>query len=191
MFFRAGAGTNIGFDLSIQTFSFVAMEKTRILDAKQIGQKLNRMAYQVYENNFKEKELLIVGIDGNGYKVAERIAALLASISTIKTRVGRIKIDKENPWSFEPKIDFTEKDFENKSVILVDDVLNSGKTLMYAVKLFLNKPVKQLNTLVLVDRSHTRFPVKADFVGLSLSTTLQERIDTDFSKKGKEAVYLV
>ena len=84
-----------------------------------------------------------------------------------------------------------EKDFENKSVILVDDVLNSGKTLIYAVKLFLNKPVKQLNTLILVDRSHTRFPVKADFVGLSLSTTLQERIDTDFSKKGKEAVYLV
>jgi pyrimidine operon attenuation protein/uracil phosphoribosyltransferase len=167
------------------------MEKTRILDAKQIDQKLNRMAYQVYENNFKEKELLIVGIDGNGYKVAEKIAALLTSISSIKTKVGKIKIDKENPWSFEPKIDFTEKDFENKSVILVDDVLNSGKTLMYAVKLFLNKPVKQLNTLVLVDRSHTRFPVKADFVGLSLSTTLQERIDTDFSKKGKEAVYLV
>ena len=84
-----------------------------------------------------------------------------------------------------------QKDFENKSVILVDDVLNSGKTLIYAVKLFLHKPVKQLSTLVLVDRSHTRFPVKADFVGLSLSTTLQERIDTDFTKKGKEAVYLV
>ena len=76
-------------------------------------------------------------------------------------------------------------------MVLVDDVLNSGKTLMYAVKIFLNKPVKQLNTLVLVDRSHTRFPVKADFVGLSLSTTLQERIDTDFSIKNKEAVYLI
>lgn len=167
------------------------MQKTKILDAVQIEQKLNRMAYQIYENNFNEKELLIVGIDGNGYKVAERIASILASVSKIKTKVGKIKLDKENPWSFEPKIDFTEKDYINKSVILVDDVLNSGKTLIYAVKLFLNKPVKQLNTLVLVDRSHTRFPVKADFVGLSLSTTLQERIDTDFTKKGKEAVYLV
>ena len=167
------------------------MSKTKILDATQINQKLNRMAFQVYENNFKEKELLIVGIDGNGYKVAQRIATILNSISSLKTKVGKIKIDKESPWSHEPKIDFTEKDYENKCVILVDDVLNSGKTLMYAVKLFLNKPVKQLNTLVLVDRSHTRFPVKADFVGLSLSTTLQERIDTDFSKKGKEAVYLV
>jgi pyrimidine operon attenuation protein/uracil phosphoribosyltransferase len=167
------------------------MQKTKLLDSVQIHQKLNRMAYQVYENNFKEKELLIVGIDGNGYKVAEKIAAILIEISSIKIKIGKIKMDKANPWLVEPKIDFTEKDFENKSVILVDDVLNSGKTLIYAVKLFLNKPVKQLNTLVLVDRSHTRFPVKADFVGLSLSTTLQERIDTDFSKKGKEAIYLV
>ncbi len=167
------------------------MQKIKILDNHQINQKLNRLAYQVYENNFTTKELLIVGIDGNGYKVAQRIAALVTSISKIKTKVGKIKIDKENPWAAQPTIDFATKDFENKSVILVDDVLNSGKTLMYAVKLFLDKPVKQLNTLVLVDRSHTRFPVKADFVGLSLSTTLQDRIDTDFSKLGKEAVYLV
>ena len=166
------------------------MEKTKILDSVQISQKLNRMAYQVYENNFKEKELLIVGIDGNGYKVAEKIVAILNSISSIKTKLGKIKMDKENPWSFEPKIDFTEKDFENKSVILVDDVLNSGKTLMYAVKMFLDKPVKKINTVILVDRSHTRFPVKADFVGLTLSTTLQEHIEADFSKKNKEAVYL-
>ena len=166
------------------------MQKTKILDAVQINQKLNRMAYQVYENNFKEKELLIVGIEGNGYKVAERIATILNKISGIKTKLGKIKMDKENPWSFEPKIDFTEKDFENKSVILVDDVLNSGKTLMYAVKPFLHKPVKRLSVLVLVDRSHTRYPVKADFVGLSLSTTMQDNIEADFSKKGKETVYL-
>jgi len=99
-------------------------------------------------------------------------------------------MDKENPWIAEPKIDFTEKDFLNKSVIIVDDVLNSGKTLMYAVKPFLHKPVKRLNVLVLVDRSHTRYPVKADFVGLSLSTTMQDHIEADFSKKGKETVYL-
>ena len=167
------------------------MTKTKILDAAQINQKLNRMAYQVYESNFKEKNLLIVGIAGNGFKVAEHIAQLLTTISTINIKVGKITIHKEQPWLNEPTVDFTEKDYENKSVILVDDVLNSGATLMYAVKLFLNKPVKQLNTLILVDRSHTRFPVKADFVGLSLSTTLLERIDTDFSKKGKEAVYLV
>ncbi|MGZ4037400.1 MAG: phosphoribosyltransferase family protein, partial [Bacteroidia bacterium] len=79
----------------------------------------------------------------------------------------------------------------NKPVVLVDDVLNSGKTLMYAIKLFLDKPLKRMSVCVLVDRSHIRYPVKADVVGLSLSTTLQEHIQADFSKKGKEAVYLM
>jgi len=165
--------------------------KVKILDTLHIQQKLNRLAYEVYENNFTEKELLVVGIDGNGYKVATLLCEKLKEISGLKIKAGKIKVDKEKPWEGEPSTDFTEKDFVNKTVILVDDVLNSGKTLMYAVKLFLDKPVKKINTVVLVDRSHTRFPVKADFVGLSLSTTLQERIEADFSKKNKEAVYLI
>ena len=167
------------------------MTKTKILDAIQISQKLNRMAYEVYEKNYHEKELILVGIDGNGYKVAERIEEILKKVSPLKIKLFKIKIDKENPWSKPAANSFTEKDYANKSVVLVDDVLNSGKTLMYAVKLFLDKPLKRLTVLVLVDRSHTRYPIKADFVGLSLSTTLQEHIDTDFSKKGKETVYLV
>lgn len=166
------------------------MPKTKILDTLQIQQKLNRMAYQVYESNFGEKELLIVGIDGNGYKVAEEIHKRLQSISPIKLKLGKIKINKEEPWKTEPTIDFTEKDFVHKNVVVVDDVLNSGKALMYAIRLFLDKPIKKINTLVLVDRSHTRYPVKADFVGLSLSTTLQEHIEADFTKKGKEAVFI-
>jgi pyrimidine operon attenuation protein / uracil phosphoribosyltransferase len=166
------------------------MAKTKILDAHQISQKLNRMAYEVYEKNYAEKELLLVGIDGNGYKVAERLAEILKKVSPLKIKLCKIKLNKENPWSKEPSYDFTEKDYNNKAVVLVDDVLNSGKTLMYAVKLFLDKPVKHLNTVILVDRSHTRYPVKADFVGLSLSTTMQEHIEADFSKKGNETVYL-
>lgn len=166
-------------------------EKVKILDNTQIRQKLNRLAFEVYENNFSEKELLIVGIEGNGYKVAMRIAERLKNISPLKVNLGKIKLNKEKPWEGEPAVDFDEKAFINKTVILVDDVLNSGKTLMYAVKLFLDKPVKKINTVILVDRSHTRFPVKADFVGLTLSTTLQERIEADFSKKEKEAVYLI
>lgn len=165
--------------------------KIKILDTKQIDQKLNRLAFEVYENNFSEKELLLVGIDGNGYKVATHLGEKLKKISPLKIKLGKITVDKDKPWEGEPRIDFTEKDFINKTVVLVDDVLNSGKTLMYAVKLFLDKPVKKINTVVLVDRSHTRFPVKADYVGLSLSTTLQEHIEADFSKKNKEAVYLM
>jgi pyrimidine operon attenuation protein / uracil phosphoribosyltransferase len=167
------------------------MTKVKILDTVQIQQKINRLAYQVYENNFSEKEILVVGIDGNGYNVAKQIAEKLKEISSIKVNLGKISVNKEKPWEGEPKVDFKEKDFVNKTIILVDDVLNSGKTLMYAVKLFLDKPVKKINTVILVDRSHTRFPVKADYVGLTLSTTLQEHIEADFSTKQKEAVYLI
>lgn len=166
------------------------MSKIKILDTLQIDQKLSRLAYEIYENNFSEKELLLVGIDGNGYKVANHLCEKLKKISPLKITLGKIKLNKDMPWEGQPITDFDEKAFVNKTIILVDDVLNSGKTLMYAVKLFLDKPVKKINTVILVDRSHTRFPVKADFVGLRLSTTLQEHIEADFSKKGKEAVYL-
>lgn len=166
-------------------------EKVKILDTLQIKQKINRLAFEVYENNFSEKELFIVGIEGNGYKVAQHICKKLEDISHIKVKIGKINVNKDKPWEGEPEIDFTEKDFVNKTIVLVDDVLNSGKTLMYAVKLFLDKPVKKINTVILVDRSHTRFPVKADYVGLTLSTTLQEHIEADFSVKNKEAVYLI
>lgn len=161
-----------------------------ILNSRQINQKLNRIAYEIYENNFGEKEVFIAGIEGNGYVVAKRLAEILKKISALKVSIGKVSINKENPLANTPRIDFTDKDFNNKSVVLVDDVLNSGKTLIYGVKVFLDKPVKKLNTAVLVDRSHTRFPVKADFVGLSLSTTLQEHIIADLSEKGKERVYL-
>ncbi|HRD39253.1 MAG TPA: phosphoribosyltransferase family protein [Bacteroidia bacterium] len=167
------------------------MAKTKILDSTQISRKLNRMAYEVYEKNYGEREILLVGIDGNGYKVAQRLQEILAKISNIKIKLSKIKLDKNEPWTSEPKLDFSEKDYINKSVIIVDDVLNSGKTVMYAIKPFLDSSVKRLNVLVLVDRSHSRYPVKADFVGMSLSTTMQEHIEADFSKKGNEAVYLI
>ncbi|HOZ88595.1 MAG TPA: phosphoribosyltransferase family protein [Bacteroidia bacterium] len=166
------------------------MSKVKILSTLQIRQKLNRLAFEVYENNFSEKELLVVGIDGNGYKVAQQLGEKLREISSMKIHLGKITLNKDKPWEGEPVTDFDEKAFVNKTIILVDDVLNSGKTLMYAVKLFLDKPVKKINTVILVDRSHTRFPVKADYVGLTLSTTLQEHIEADFSKKEKEAVFL-
>lgn len=120
------------------------MAKVKILSTVEIRQKLNRLAYEVLENNFSEKELFVVGIDGNGYKVAMQLMERLKTISSLKLTLGKISLDKDAPWDGKPKIDFTEKAFINKSIVLVDDVLNSGKTLMYAVKLFLDKPVKKL-----------------------------------------------
>ena len=166
------------------------MKKVEILNTEQISQKLNRLAYEIYEHTLEEKEVMLAGIEGNGYLVAKKLSALLKKISGQEVKLGKITLDKKNPLATEPKIDFEEKDYKNKVVIVVDDVLNSGKTLIYGVQLFLNQPVKKLHTVVLVDRSHTRYPVKADFVGLSLSTTLQEHIIADLSHSGKETVYL-
>ena len=165
------------------------MGKTLILNNKQIEQKINRIAYEIYENNHGEKEIIIAGISDNGYIFAKRIADVVTKISPIKTTLIEIKINKENPLAKEIKISLSDKELKNKVIILVDDVLNSGKTLIFGAKPFLISPVKRLTTVVLVDRGHNRFPIKADFVGLSLSTTLQEHITVDL-KKGKEAVYL-
>jgi len=166
------------------------MTKTLILNSKQIEQKINRIAYEIVENNYTEKEIIIAGISKNGFLLAQRLNAVLKKIASIKTTLIEIVIDKENPLAKEIKISLSEKELKNKVVILVDDVLNSGKTLIFGAKPFLVSPLKRLTTVVLVDRGHNRYPIKADFVGLSLSTTLQEHISVELDKKGKEAVYL-
>jgi pyrimidine operon attenuation protein/uracil phosphoribosyltransferase len=166
------------------------MKKVEILNTNQIQQKLNRLAYEIYEHTLDEKEIMLAGIEGNGYLVAKKLNAILKKIAPYKVTLGKITLDKKNPLAKKPMIDFTETDYKNKTIFVVDDVLNSGKTLIYAVQLFLTQPIKKLHTVILVDRSHTQYPVKADFVGLSLSTTLQEHIVADFSTSGKETVYL-
>lgn len=166
------------------------MNRTLILNNKQIQQKINRIAYEIYENNYDEKEIIIAGIATNGYLLAKRIADVLKTISPLNTKLIEIALDKKDPLSKEIKISLTDKELKNKVIILVDDVLNSGKTLIFGAKPFLNSPIKRLTTAILVDRGHNRYPIKADFVGLSLSTTLQEHITVELDKKGKEVVYL-
>ncbi len=166
------------------------MNKTLILNSLQIEQKVNRIAYEIYENNYDEKEIIIAGISTNGYLLAKRIASFLAEISKIKIILIEIKINKENPVEEEIKISLSQKELNNKVIVLVDDVLNSGKTLIFGAKPFLESSVKRLTTAVLVNRGHHRYPIRADFVGLSLSTTLQEHISVELTKKGKEAAYL-
>jgi pyrimidine operon attenuation protein / uracil phosphoribosyltransferase len=164
--------------------------KTLILNNTQIDQKINRIAYQLYESNYGEGEVIMAGIAPNGFMLAKRIAAVLEKISDIKIKLISIEIDKKDPLSSEIEINLKDKELKNKVIILVDDVLNSGKTMIFGAKPFLEISVKRLTTVVLVDRGHNRYPIKADFVGLSLSTTLQEHISVELGKKGKEAVYL-
>ena len=163
--------------------------KTLVLSGNQIQQRINRMAYEIYENNYEEKEIIIAGIAPNGFLLAKKIGKVLHEISPIKIKLIEIIVNKENPFHEEAKLDLDEKEINNKVVVLVDDVLNSGKTLIFGMKRFLNTAVKRVTTVVLVDRNHTRYPIKADFFGISLSTTLQEHISVELDK-GKEAVYL-
>ncbi|MFH1319401.1 MAG: phosphoribosyltransferase family protein [Bacteroidota bacterium] len=165
------------------------MSKTIVLNSKQIEQKINRLAHQVYENNYEESEIIVAGIATRGYILAQRIAKVLKSISPMKVQVGEIKINKNTPLSDAIEFPITDDELKNKVIFLVDDVINSGRTLIYAVRYFLRVRVKKLRTIVLVDRRHNIFPVRADYVGISLSTTLQEHVSVDLGK-GKEAVYL-
>ena len=153
-----------------------------ILDNNDVNNKLARIAFQIIEEYHNENELFLVGISENGYLLAKKINALLQN-NSYKTNVQLIelKINKKNPLeseiSLEPKISL-----HNKKVILIDDVLNSGKTLMYSAAFLLKQDIKKMNTVVLVDRRHRYFPIKANWVGLTLSTTIQEHINVEISK---------
>ena len=163
---------------------------TIVLSKEKVLQKLNRLIHQIHENVFDEKEIIIAGIDGYGYVIAERIAKELGTISKLKIILSKINMDKENPLSRPITFEgVNAAQYENKVILVVDDVINSGKTIIYAVNHFLDKPVKRIQTVVLVDRDHTRYPVKADYVGLSISTTMQENIRVSL-EKNKEAIYL-
>ena len=158
------------------------MSKTLVLDKNQVQQKLDRLAWQIYEQNYKEKSIIIAGIADRGVLLAKKIADKLTEISDIKVKLANIKVDRDHPFYKDIEVDISESEYKNKVLILVDDVLNSGKTLIYGAKYFLSVPLKRLSTLVLVDRNHNRFPIKADFVGLSLSTTLKEHISVELEK---------
>jgi pyrimidine operon attenuation protein / uracil phosphoribosyltransferase len=144
-----------------------------VLDKEAIKRKLKRMALQVAEQNSGEKELLIAGIAGNGEIVAKCLMEELARLGTFQTRFVKILLNKKELMeaSLQP-----DADLAGKVVILVDDVANTGKTMLYALKPFLAASPKKIQTLVLVERSHKLFPVQTDYAGLSLATTLQEHI---------------
>ncbi len=165
------------------------MEKTLILDAVQIEQKLERMVHQLHEVCFKEDEIIICGISGNGSVISEYIAKKIKEISDITPIVCNITINKRNPINNESSINISSEEYKDKTIIVVDDVSNSGKTLMYAIKHFLGQPIKSLKTLVLVDRSHNRYPVRIDLTGYTVSTTIKEHIEVELSEP--KGVYLM
>ena len=160
----------------------------KILDSNQINQKILRLSWQVLEDNFSEKEIVLVGIGEQGLLIAEQVKFHLNTISKLKNTVFRIDVDRDKPFN-KVSTELTENDYKNEVIILIDDVLHSGKTLTYAFKTFLDTSVKKMAVLVLIDRNHNTFPVKANYVGLSLSTTLKEYIEVVL-KGSNKGVYL-
>lgn len=162
--------------------------ENKILSHSEIAHKIKRIAYQIYETFSDEDHIVIAGITGGGMALAKRLSETLSEISEFDPELCEVHIDKNN--LLEPihtSVDASA--YSNKAVVLVDDVLKSGGTLIYGVKHFLNVPLKKFKTVVLVDRNHKRYPVKADFKGISLSTSLQEHVEVVLDGKD-DAVYL-
>lgn len=164
----------------------MTVEKNIILTHEEINHKIRRIAFQIYESNVNESEVILAGIDKNGYVFAKKLKTALQKISDINPILCKVSINKRNPLE-NIKTSIPAHEYENKSLILVDDVLNSGTTLIYGVKHFLNVPLKQFKTAVLVNRNHKKYPVKADFKGISLSTSLHEHVHVIMEGKTFEA----
>ncbi len=162
-------------------------KRVLILDQETIAHKLRRMAYEIWERNSEEKEIVMVGIAKGGKILADNLATLLQEISPLKIRTATITIDKKNPLqhSLEPS-----DSLDGCSVVLVDDVVNSGKTIIYSLHALLAFDLKKLMVAVLVDRKHKSFPIASDIIGHSVATTLQEHIQVETKGNEIKAVYL-
>lgn len=165
-------------------------QKNLILDNNQVRQKIKRIAYEIVEHNFTEKEVILAGIWLQGYKVAEIIKSELDKIADFSITLLKIELDKDLPTQSDILLDKDISIVENKVVIIVDDVLNTGRTMAYSLKPFLNLKVKKIETASLVNRSHTAFPLSSTYTGYELSTTINNHVLVEI-KSNKVTVHLV
>jgi pyrimidine operon attenuation protein/uracil phosphoribosyltransferase len=165
------------------------MEKKRVLmlDKETIGHKLRRMAYEIWERNSDEREVVLIGIEKGGKILAGNLAAILKEISPLEIQCISIAINKKKPLNHALDV---EENLEGRSVILVDDVVNSGKTILYSLHAILSYDLKKLMVAVLVDRKHKSFPIASDIVGHTVSTTIQDHIEVETEGPEITAVYL-
>lgn len=165
------------------------ISRRQILSSHQTGQKIRRIAFEIYEQNFEEKGIIIAGVAGEGYAFAKRLAAELSGISPLDVQFIELRFDKhihqQSPILFDKEIVV-----EGQVVVITDDVLNTGRTLAFALEPFLKVRMKKVQVAVIVDRSHRLFPVHADYVGYGLSTTLTEHVEVILSRPEEEGVYL-
>ena len=164
-------------------------DKTKILDSKQVDRKIKRIAYEIYENNYSAKEIFLVGINGGGYNFAQRLEKSLTEISNTKISLSELIINKKNPSEKEATINGLDiNSLESQTLILVDDVLNTAKTLVYAIKPFLKVNLAKLETAILVNRSHGKYPISASYSGHELPTTISNHIEVNIDEKEAEVL---
>ena len=157
----------------------------QILTDKQVEQKIRRLAYQIYENNFDQKSVVLVGIRAMGFFLAKAIKDILQEISHLEVDLISLDLNKAQPLSSPVNLSAPVERLANQNIILVDDVLNSGKTMFYALHPFFGIPIRKLQTLVLVNRDYKNFPINPDYVGYSLATTLQNHVLVVLDKEEK------
>ena len=165
-------------------------QPTFILNAEQIHQKIRRIAFQIYENNFEETALLLAGISGEGYVLAQALARELQTIAPFSVELIQLNLDKSQLAQPVVHHDRAAADFTDKVVVIVDDVLYTGRTLAFSLQPFLSVPIRKLQVAVLIDRNHPRYPVAADYKGYELSTTLTEHVEVVLSDQQRMGVYL-
>ena len=161
----------------------------QILNERQIQQKIKRLAIQVIENNHLESELILIGINNTGMRFAEMLRTRLVKISAKQFPLINLKINPRNPLDPPIQLEISKEELSGKTILLVDDVANSGRTLFYACKPIMEVLPKKLETIVLVDRTHKSFPVSVNYFGVSLATTLRENITVKLSDT-EQAVFL-
>ncbi|XZF15026.1 phosphoribosyltransferase family protein [Chitinophagaceae bacterium MMS25-I14] len=166
----------------------MSKERILILDQQSINWKLERMAYQIWEHNSQEKQIIMIGVEHTGLAVAKELARRLGRISPLEIDLLPLKMNKKNPLQDLADIP---ADLNDKAVVLVDDVANSGKTLLYAMKPLMKYEPSRIMLAVLVDRQHKSFPVSPDIVGHTIATTLQEHIEVECHEDGTMAAYLL
>ncbi len=160
------------------------------LNHSQIQQKIIRLGHQILENSFEEEIIFIGGIVGNGFELAKKFKDIIENNSKLEVVCFEVNVNKEEPWNEPIQLSIDKVVIKKGYIVLVDDVINSGKTMQYSLLKFLEHPTKAIKTVTLVDRQHRRYPIKADFVGLSLSTTIKDRVEVDLSDTDSKA-YLI
>lgn len=172
------------------TANKIITKHMKILDHREIKQKIKRLAIQMLEHNYNEEEIVLAGINNNGTAFAKILQQELEAITEIPVKLTRIRLNPADPVQQEISLEMSSAELNGRSIIIVDDVANTGRTIFYAFKPILNILPRKVEVAVLVDRKHKSFPIQVDYLGLSLATTLKENIEVDINNAEDFAVFL-